>query len=125
MIEATAIEMRERLGLEPWELFAARARVRCRAHIKDYCLHERDLDRQSGRSTRGLLRSLAACRVQGVRSLHVIGTDLDVCRAQDFAARLGLDIRVLTGGADRWLGLLGGVLVHWDHLAVDMERLRR
>ena|SRR5882672_906471 len=122
MIEAVAIQMRERLGLEPWEPFAARARVRLRAYGNPL---ERDPDRGTGRSTREALRALAECRVRSIGTIHAMGDRHDFRRVRDLAFGLNLLVRVVNGDPDHLRGTAGGVLVHWDHHAASMERKRR
>ncbi len=125
MIEVVAIEMRERLGLEPWELFAARAKVKIRAHYRRFKPQEPapDPDRATGRSTRDAVRALARCWVQDIGTIHVVGDRHDFQLVQDLVNRLGLPIRVVSG--DRYWGTVGGVLVHQDHHAAEMDRRRR
>ena len=125
MIEVVAVQMRERLGLEPWEPFAARARVRLRAHALDYHPLERDPDRATGRSTREALRALARCRVRGLDSILVVGDRHDFRLVEDLVTRLGLSIRVFSGNPDYLRGTSGGALVHQDHHAASVEQRRR
>lgn len=125
MIEAVAIEMRERLGLEPWEPYAARARVKHRAYVQNFHPLERDPDRATGRSTRDALRALAECRVRSIGTIHVMGDRFDFQRVRRLAFDLNLLVRVVNGDLDRSRGTPGGILVHWDHHAASMERKRR
>lgn len=110
MVEVMAVTLRERLGFEPWELFAARARAWLRA-----CNHE-DLDRRTGRSTRDAVRALARCVVLNIRTIHVVGDRCDFDRVSGLVAQLQLPTHVVRCRCfnGHW-GLSPDILVYQDH----------
>lgn len=125
MIEAVAIQMREHLGFEPWELYAARARAKHRAYMQNFHPLERDPDRGTGRSTREALRALAECRVRSIGTIHVMGDRFDFQRVRQLTFDLNLRVRIVNGDLDSSRGMSGKILVHWDHHAASLELQRR
>ncbi len=116
MVEVTAAEMRRALGLLPWPVQEARAKVRIAAYLAAGGYPDPDPYRQTGRTTRGTLLALAGCRVRGLGTVHVTG-NLHVVRVvKDMVRALGLQVQVVTGDLEYHKAhITGRVLFYQDH----------
>jgi ribosomal protein S27AE len=119
--DITINELRMRLGLEPFDEFSAKMRV---ANIRDRDLKGEDVARRTGRTTKGILETLAWCIIKQSLTMHVRSATPShdrwlVQHARELCTKVKIlyprDIEIAPSDSVDGLSPKRGVMLYVDH----------